>query len=189
MKFKNVYISAPISMDWSTVSKYKMELEVRGLNVYLWDRTSKYSQSDFDNCRSVVFLLPKNKFKASHSDLPVGLQRELSCAYAQDKDIYIGYQTSNGDYNFYEADTNGVKIEGISRTSGSIFNRVFVNRSAEKVVINSQYGIDTEHELMEIANEMFNSNPCEELIQKVTKVYSRTQSNSDYIDERLLLML
>jgi len=144
MKANKVFVSAPISMDWSTVLEFYHKLDSKGLDARLWNRDCSYDQKAFDDCGSIVFLLPNNKFNSISSQLPVGLKSELCRSFAQRKNIYVGYITSGGEYNIYEADTNGgCTINGISGTANSIFRKIqeqINQKAAVKLAANSMYG-------------------------------------------------
>jgi hypothetical protein len=170
-----VFISAPISVGWSTVDEFRCVLENGGLvNVRVWDRSSRYDQSEFDSSDAVVFILPKNKFEAAHSDLPIGLKSELSRAYATGKKVYIGYVTSEGRHKIYNADTNGSWIKGISGSANEIFKFLSIKKTWDKMVTNSTYGACS-------------ANKFE--LPKAQKVVAKTVPNPDYTDERLILLL
>jgi len=149
MKASKIFISAPISIDWSTVQCFESEIKKRGFGVSYWERWSKYSNTDLDSSAAVVFILPKNQFECGHSELPIGLKTELSRAYAQGKKIYLGYVTSTGSYNIYDVNTNGKYIKGISGTANDIYgdlksqdnaSQFLEDRMAKKIAQNSQYG-------------------------------------------------
>lgn len=70
METSKIFISAPINLDWSTVSSFVQKLD-KNNNVYLWDRESAYDQGEFDSCDAVVFLLPENKFKCEYREMPL----------------------------------------------------------------------------------------------------------------------
>ena len=135
-----VFISAPISIDWSTVQCFEKVIKRKNLKVAYWERWSTYSNSDLDSSDAVVFLLPKNKFEATNQELPIGLKAELSRAYAQSKKIYVGYETSSGCYNIYNANTDGKWIKAQSGTANDMYGELEKLRSAKKVVQNSRYG-------------------------------------------------
>ena len=123
MKANKVFISAPISMDWSTVLKYETVLKKKGFEVKYWDRYTKYDERPLDESDAVVFLLPNNSFKCSEYELPIGLRAELSRAYALDKPLFIGYiRSGDGQVSFYEADSNGKFIAGQAGTCNSLFD-------------------------------------------------------------------
>jgi len=171
---KIAFISAPISVNWSTVQQFRCRLFEIYKDAHVWKRDSRYDQSAFDKSDVVVFILPKNKFKAEHNELPIGLQRELSRAYAMNKEIHIGYITASGEYKFYETTTNGKYIHGVAGTANTW----------EKMAANSTYGAYADTAFK------FYSNPCAEVaLPKAQKVYAKTVPNPDYFDERLILML
>lgn len=134
----NIYISAPITVDWSTVVRYQQELisgSNRKFKVSVWDRKSKYDQREFDSSDAVVFILPNNNFNASQDDLPIGLKNELSRAYAQDKEIFVAYRTNGGSYNIYDAETNGKWIKGVSGTASDIFGSTKVLQNSLDIFV------------------------------------------------------
>jgi hypothetical protein len=174
----NVFISAPISVDWSTVQRFESELKQRGkIKVRYWERWSQYNQNDLDSSDAVVFILPNNKFKATYNELPIGLKSEVARAYALNKRIYIGYETSTGSFNIYNANTDGKYIDGISGTANDIYGELQALRSANKIAVNSRYG-------------SMHYNPCSEIeLPKAQRVYATTIPNPDYVDQRILLMM
>jgi hypothetical protein len=119
----SIYISVPITTDWDTVLEYSRKLKIAGYQVNVWYRNERYCQSVFDKSDAVLFILPSNKFSASGSDLPTGLKKELSIAYNQHKKMFVGYKTSAGEFNIYDAETNGIFINAISGTANNIFKR------------------------------------------------------------------
>lgn len=135
-----VYISVPITNDWNTVTSFGRKLKNEGFEVSVWDRKSRYDQREFDKAEAVVFLLPDNKFKATQRELPSGLINELSRAYATNKKIYVGYVTSSGEYNIYNADTDGRYIHAISGSANNLFALRKQIQSAGKIMVNSRYG-------------------------------------------------
>lgn len=181
-----VFISAPNSLNWSTIMNFAQTVINKGADVYFWDRESKYGQKEFDSCDTVVFLLPNNKFEAGHKELPIGLRNELQRAYAQSKQILLGYKTSNGSYNFYDTNTNGQYIQGISGTACALDRIVErtkkeIAKSAMNIAQNSTYGI-------------FVPNPCDEVKLPKGIIGSVGHKGTPGVagiefDERLLLML
>lgn len=115
-----VFISAPFSLDWSTVMNFAQTVKNKGAGVYFWDRKSEYDQEKFDYCDTVIFLLPGNKCEAGFRELPVGLRAELRRAYVQSKNILIGYKADSGKYYFYDTETNGQYIKRIWGTVGAL---------------------------------------------------------------------
>jgi len=177
-----VFISAPISLAWSTVTEFALTVRRAGGEPVWWDRNTRYIQSDFDKADSVLFLLPGNKFESSQYGLPIGLKSELSRAFALNKNIYLGYITSNGNHSIYRADTDGYSIAGLSGTTGCLKQSLESINAAEKIAANSRYGA-------------FVDNPCAEIeLPKAQRVYAKTIPSwhfeeCDGIDKRLLLMI
>jgi hypothetical protein len=213
-----VFISAPIDLDWSIVTRFAQKLVDNNILAFAWDRNSIYDQSIFDECASVIFLLPGNRFSAYKDHLPWGQKRELFRARSQSKKIYVGYG------QIYEADTNGEDfINGISGTSNSIFTNIGkvnakealrMHKSGMNLVMNSMYGSFVNDSLYgeldhnpcgSYADKVFVPNPCDEVLFTTKKPYTKTIPNPDYIpsgspgtngksgvmgdDIRLLLML
>jgi len=193
-----VFISAPIDLDWSIVTRFAQKLVDNNILAFAWDRNSIYDQSIFDECGSVIFILPGYTFGAAKDDLPWGQKRELFRAQSQSKKIYIGYS------EIYEANTNREDfINGISGTSNSIFTNIekAVRSSLrlDKIAINSAYGAfyndnifiptrsDEYGELdhnprCSHADKVFVPNPCDEvLLPTAKKPYTKTIPNPDYI--------
>ena len=139
-KMPKVFISAPISVDWSTVMEFASIVKEAGGNPQYWIRDNPYNQREFDASNSVIFLLPGNAWEKSQHGLPKGLKSELSRAYASGKNIYIGYITSRGEHNIYCADSNGMDIKGIQGSSSAFEEQMAANRYAERVMVNSTYG-------------------------------------------------
>ena len=139
-KMSKVFISAPISVDWSTVMEFASVVKEAGGNPQYWVRDTSYNQREFDASNSVVFILPGNAWEKSQHGLPKGLKSELSRAYASGKNIYIGYITSRGEHNIYCADSNGMDIKGIQGSSSAFEEQMTANRYAERVMVNSTYG-------------------------------------------------
>lgn len=122
----NIYISAPVSLDWSTVLSFKESIrrKSRDLNICMWDRKEIYKQSELDSCNTIVFLLPKNQFKADSLTLPSGLRNELARAYAKGMNILVGYKSSLGSFRVYNTETNGIYINGIIGTADKCFEHI-----------------------------------------------------------------
>lgn len=143
MKANKIFISAPLAMNWSTVLQYCRRLDGKNIKPVAWDRESKYDQDAFDECGSVIFILPKAQFSATVDELPTGMKRELARAYEQSKQIYIGYRSMDGEHRIYEAETDGkLYISGTGKVD-SIFQKI-QNRleydKAAKVASNGMYG-------------------------------------------------
>jgi hypothetical protein len=188
--WNKIYISVPISTDWDIVRSYSRKLESQGYNVKVWNRSERYNQNEFDESDSVLFILPKNKFKADSNYLPIGLRSELARAYAQNKKIYVGYKTSNDEFNIYNTETNGMYINAISGTANKIFecntnevSQKTLDRLTDKIMVNSRYGI---------AGNV--GNPCLEIeLPKGPTGFSGRPGIAGVdgieFDERLLLMI
>lgn len=190
-----VYISAPITMEWSTVLSYKLKLDALGFDVKLWDRNfSNYRKQDFDSADTVVILLPNNKFNGSQRDLPIGVCKEISEAYAQSKSIFIGYTPNSGVPEFYRAGVQlgsrgyfTIRGEGGSTTAIKVLAaNANVEKAAKKIAVNSTYGLADymSGSWSDDSGEMYSSNPCAEIALPTAK-----KVNPDLIEERLLLMM
>ena len=190
-----VFISAPISTDWSTVTKFFQSVQNAGGEPVYWDRNTRYVQKDFDSCGSVVFILPNNKFARSQYGLPIGLKNELSRAFEMNKDIYVGYITSQGLHCIYRASTDGKDITGVSGTTYSLKRALEPIKAAEKIATNSRYGlkdVDIDNYLAGKWGELEHpGNPCAEIkLPTARRVYATAISlETNWVDERLLLML
>jgi hypothetical protein len=201
-----VYISAPIAMEWSTVLSYKSKLDALGFDVKLWDRNFRnYRKEDFDSADTVVILLPNNKFNGSQRDLPIGVCKEISDAYAQSKSIFIGYTPNSGVPEFYRAGVElGTRGYFTIRGEGGSTNAIRIlaanvdkQKSAKKIATNSVYGL-TDYmsgSWGDDSGEKYSSNPCAEIaLPTAKKIHGITVStakkvNPDLIEERLLLMM
>lgn len=176
-----VFISAPITVDWSIVQRFDLELTKKKLKVTYWERSSKYNHKLLDDADAVIFILPGIQFKATCDTLPIGLKTELSRAYALNKKIYVGYVTSTGSYNIYNADTDGKSIEGVGRTSNTIYGELEHDKAARKIAANSFYG----------SSYIKSNNPCCEIeLPKMQRVYAKPipSYELDSYDVRLLLI-
>ncbi len=180
---KQVFISAPMSLDWDTVMKFKLKLLDSGAVVKHWDRHSKYSQCDLDESDAVLFLLPRNQFRCDVHDMPTGLKVEFANAYAQGKSLFIGYITATGSYNIYDTKFYDGKFEGISGTANDIYETL-----REHTSIASD---DTAFLIEDWPGSIYDvKNPCAEIeLPKAQRVYATTIPNLDYVDECLILML
>jgi len=182
-----VYISAPMSIPWGDVLETKARLESHFSNVTVWDRDyGNYRSWDFGNANIVVFMLPLNKFAYTKNLLPTGVNKELSEAIVNGKQMYIAYKLADGKLSIYESRVNGGVFEAISGTSGNIFEEHSKHRvptideklksAAEQIAINSRYGIHTQ-------------NPCEEIGLPLYHGKKKYEFIVKYYDERLLLMM
>lgn len=182
---KTIFISAPISLKWDTVCDFVEAISEESkvpVEIKVWDRYGKYEAKDLDESDAVVLLLPRNDFRCAYIEMPDGLRSELTRAYALNKPIYVGYLTRSGDYNIYEARTDGKSIEGVTGTAGSIYRKVLAPDPKKKAVATDDY--------YEFYDSICTDNPCAEIeLPKAKRVYTTTIPNPDYIDERLILLL
>ena len=180
---KTVFISAPVSLKWSTVCDFDEAISEKSkvpVEIKAWDRKQEYIAENLDKSDAVIFLLPNNDFECTYIEMPTGLRMELARAYALNKPIFVGYKTrSTGDYNIYSAETDGKSIEGIAGTAGSIYDTVLVSEPKKNVA-----------DIEDISGSMWTGNPCAEIeLPKAKRVYATTIPNPDYRDERLNLLL
>jgi hypothetical protein len=193
---KTIFISAPISLKWDTVCDFDeaiSEESIVPVEIKAWDRHTKYDQKDLDESDAVVFLLPKNDFRCAYGDMPIGLRTELARAYAMSKPIFVGYLTRSGEYNIYDAETNGKSIEGVAGTAGSIYQRLLAPEPKKKT-LESIEDPEPKKKILEtlddISGSLWTRNPCAEIeLPKAKRVYASTVQNPDYLDERLILLL
>ena len=174
-----IYISAPMSVDWSTVhSVIKQIKSDTGITPKFWDRINSYNDNDLNDADHVVFILPNNKWKAERGKLSKGIARELELAVIQNKKIYIVYKPASGiSHKIYEAESDGYYIKGIASTVGKLVDRVA--QENQRPVIYDPHTF-----------EPINTNPCREIMLPKTKqVHITTILNPDYQDPRLLLMI
>ena len=177
MNKAKVYIAAPVALNWGTVSKFRNKLSSAHIDVKLWERDGRYEDSWLNTADAVIFLLPDLSWGTKYNDLPIGLKRELSRAYAMNKKIFIGYETQMKDFNFYETDivlgTSNDRISGIAGTTDSLKKYLkSVIESTRSDSMNWAYG-----------------NPCNEIELPVSqKVFAKTVKSPD-LDNRLLLMI
>ena len=193
-----IYISTPIVTDWSTVMRFHDKLKQKFTDVKVWDRESRYVQKDFDDAGHVVFILPNNKFKADFYELPVGVKKELHDAITQNKKIYIAYKTKDFGNFIYDAKTNGRNIEGIGGTGDKIFTDLLPDKSIDAVE-EIRKMLCGELQPRKSVKERYGSNPCAEItlpnsqaecsLPIAKRVHATTIPNTDYLDERLLLMM
>lgn len=178
-----VFISAPISVDWSTVMEFAKSVQNTGGKPVYWERNTRYIQKDFDTADSVVFILPNNNFNMHRFNLPIGLQSELERAFETGKSIYVGYIRSNGNHSIYRAGTDGYSIAGRSGTSGRLKRDLESIKAAKRIAMNSNYGAFWSGEEQSVKWGELEHPGAEVKLPTAKKV------NPDFIDERLLLML
>lgn len=121
---KRVYISCPISVPENVLNKFYNELyRITYIDPYYWERGTTYDPQMIVHADAVVFILPDTGFVANYFELPPGVRKELRYAYVNNKKIFLGYITRNGDYQFYEASVDeNVSIRGIGGTYNEIYN-------------------------------------------------------------------
>lgn len=121
---KHVYISCPISVPRPILDRFYDELhKINYINPYRWERGTRYDSQMINNADAVVFILPDTGFLANYFELPAGVRSELRFAYENNKKIFLGYITRNGDYQFYEASVDeNLSIQGIGGTYKEIYN-------------------------------------------------------------------
>jgi hypothetical protein len=114
-------MSVPLSLPWDEVQRFKRRFIIGGYDISLWDRNT-YQPHLFKEADSIIFLLPNFDFEYNTADLPIGLKKELKDALEANKKIYIGYATSSGEYNIYNAEANSYQLKGIKGTANKIFD-------------------------------------------------------------------
>ena len=200
MNKAKVYIAAPVALSWGTVSKFRNKLSSAHIDVKLWERDGRYEDSWLNNADAVIFLLPDLSWGTKYNDLPIGLKRELSRAYAMNKKIFIGYETQMKDLNFYETDvrlgTSNDRISGIAGTTDSLKKylksintivELYENTFGKSRTVNDADFTKLWYDEMPKVNQ---SNPCLEIELPIAqKVFAKTIPNPDYTDRRLLLMM
>lgn len=206
-----IFISAPLSVEWSTVANLATMIKNKGYKVFYWDRYAKYNPMELDTSDAVVFILPNNQMSCSYNELPIGLKTELARAFSLDKKIYVARASrfptdSDPGFSIYNAQTNGKWIQGIDGTSNYMFAHFSALRAAHKIEVNSSYGFGTTNGATTGATYNAsattynpNANPCAEIV--LPKVYGAEpvlKSEADHagaiqgilrLDERLLLMM
>lgn len=172
---EKVYISAPLSLDWKTVDLFKRTID-NTFDVRVWDRNfNNFIESDFRLSDSVLFLLPNNGFQSSLSSLPIGVRKEAEKARDMKKKIYVGYITTAGDYNIYNASISSAHIEAISGTANSIFSNKKSYTPAENVMLKNVMLKN----LINVTEKRYG----------VATLESNDPTNLIVFDNRLLLML
>jgi hypothetical protein len=126
MATKRIYISCPISVDEEVLETFSdiIDDETNFLSAY-WIRSTKYNNQLLLKADGVLFILPRVQFDCNISSLPTGVKTELDLAIKNNKPIFIGYITINGEARIYNARIVGNTIGGVGCTSGKIFNHDF----------------------------------------------------------------
>jgi hypothetical protein len=126
MATKRIYISCPISVDESILYSFHDVIDDEtNFLASSWKRGTYYTESYLLHSDAVVFILPRVQFDCNITSLPTGVKSELDLAIKNNKPIFIGYITRNGEPNIYNARIVGNTIGGVACTSGKIFNHDF----------------------------------------------------------------
>jgi hypothetical protein len=193
-----IYISAPLSTEWSDVAQLAGRLQYNFTDVRYWDRR-QYKPEDFDKADDVVFMLPHNSVSWYIKDLPAGVKKEVREAVGAGKRIHIAYRNPlSGNYEITEAKIDGGFDKG--------FISIIPGFSSETIYDYSDKNIDAVAEMEKLLRGesktvdgiLHYSNPCAEiplsgsytdcLLPTAKRVYAITVANPDYIDERLLML-
>jgi hypothetical protein len=177
---RKVYLSVPMTLNWSSVQLFKKRFPEREFQVTLWDRNQFFPEY-FKEAKEVVFFLPDWEFSSHIEDLPVGVKRELKEAVREGKKIYLGYITKSGDYNIYEAEIiSGTIISGKKGTANMIFDSTEADSSnfIPKSVIYETDGYKASH------RDTFSYAKKVSLVDCSGSLFEDVDQ-----DERLLLML
>lgn len=161
----------PSAVSYDIVLEIAKDITNNGFEPIFWKRKGTYDQSEFDECGSVVFLLPNNRFSANMDELPKGLTKELSRAYAMNKNIFLAYKRSFGNsYQIYDTTCDDDYIGGQSGTSNFYINYL----------------------KSELKNYVMNNNNLTVPVNTNTLIVNKNNISTDNIkyvpDERLLLM-
>lgn len=126
MAFKRIYISCPISVNEGVLETFSdiIDQEPQFESLY-WFRGERYNNELILKAHGVLFILPRVQFDYNISSLPAGVKAELEIAINNNKPIFIGYITKNGEANIYNVSIVGNTIKGVAGTAGDIFNHDF----------------------------------------------------------------
>ena len=192
MRASKIFISAPLALDWSTVTRFKSLLKKKGFEVKCWDRKHYYDESLLNESDAVVFLLPDNSFKCSESSLPIGLRAELSRAYALDKPLFVGYiRSSDGQAAIYEAEYNGKFIGGKPSTADSLFNFEDIRFSLLQSINRGKRLSMSAKDIFDLSEDLSKKGriSSKDPVPNVSKKSTDKILSDSVIDERLTLML
>lgn len=144
----NIYISAPITVDWNDVLKVVYRVNSGGFstNITFFERNSQYSPTLVNNCDIFVFMTPNNTWKFNINTLPSGVRKEYDKAVELGKTIFMAYKVTDGMYNLYYVTRQGDTIQGtpsssafiwkvIEKLSSEVDSRSFNTASKRNVVI------------------------------------------------------
>jgi hypothetical protein len=193
-----IYISAPLTREWSDVFQLRERLQINFKDVRTWNR-NVYKPEDFDKADDVVFMLPHNSVSWYIKDLPAGVKKEVREAVSAGKRIHIAYKSPlSGNYEITEAKIDGGFDKG--------FISIIPGFSSETIYDYSDKSIDAVAEIEKLLRGesktvdgiLHYSNPCAEiplsgsytdcLLPTAKIAYVTTVANPDYIDERLLML-
>jgi 3-methyladenine DNA glycosylase AlkC len=122
----NIYISAPVTLDWAEVMSVSKRINLSGFNVRTtyWDRKGYYNRSSVSECDIFVFMTPNNDWEFNMNTLPVGVKREYEEAIRLNKPVFMVYRNMEGDYNLYLVKRNVNTLSGLQGSSGSFWVNV-----------------------------------------------------------------
>ena len=134
-----IYISAPVTVDWTEVLRVSNRLRVAGytLDVTAWDRNTPYNKNSVSKCDIFVFMTPNNDWKFSINTLPSGVRREYDKAVSLGKHIFMAYKVAEGNYNLYLTTRDGNIIQGIAGSSAIIWQVIKHQLTETKTVTSS----------------------------------------------------
>ena len=216
-----VAISAPMTIPLEHLKKVKHELmsryQIRHSYITYWDRQSAYDQHEFESANAVI-VIADSKFGFNCKTLAPGVSKELTEAYYNSKPVFVAYENSNGQINFYSVDLKStdrvMKVIGFSGIQGSsgkggLFEKLlnnyaevnFNDKPAEYTDKPRQTLQNQQAELERSVIKMIHNstygvrcvdssyNSEQIKFPEMRRVYANTIPNPDYVDNRLLLML
>lgn len=117
----SIYISCPIAEPKTVLLQFYnaiCAINPGKTKTQYWNRLENYHYKEaIDKCNAFVLILPNNSSNCPVNNLPPGCVRELNQAVAQGRPLYIGYKTTQGEYNTYKAEIIGNNITGMAGTS------------------------------------------------------------------------
>jgi len=214
-----IAISAPMSVPMEHLSEVEdllnVKYEIPYGHISFWDRKSAYDQNQFNRADAVVVILNDFDYDSSKSDyfIPIGVHRELQEANKQRKKVFLAYKRkSDGVLNLYIAtyilgngdDYKRTSIKGNAGSSDmfKVWLKSLESKESEVDDAMKSLGIDAQAELEKAAIKLMtnsiygsvvscNTDPVDEQVKlpMARRVYASLIPNTDYSDERLLLML
>ena len=122
---RKVYISCPIIVSTTTLETIRKRAEeANNTIVKIWNRDSwSYDPDMLNESEDIIIVHPNNKFKFPVRELPTGVLSELRRAFALHKNIYLAYQNTAREFNFYEVEFSegGNFLSAIVGTTGTYF--------------------------------------------------------------------